>query len=140
MLSRTAEYAIRAMLMLARMEPGRAMPAGEIADGLTVPRNYLSKTLNRLARRGLLVSVRGPRGGFRLARPASEIAIVEVVAEFDDLVPSGQCVMGGRPCDPADPCRAHDRWKQWSESVSRMMADTTVADFMSDTRAEDEAA
>lgn len=131
MLSRTAEYAIRATLALAGLPQGTAKPASELASELGVPRNYLSKTLNRLAKRGVLVSVRGPGGGFRLARDAASIAVSEVVAEFDDLEPSGQCLMGGRACDQEHPCTAHERWKTWSESMARMMDSTTMADFMS---------
>lgn len=141
MLSRTAEYAIRATLALAALPDGQARPAGELAEELGVPRNYLSKVLNRLAKRGLLVSVRGPGGGFRLARSAEGISMAEVVAEFDDLTPSGKCLMGGRRCDPADPCVAHERWKLWSESLSRLMDATTVADFVAGgSAASDEAA
>jgi Rrf2 family iron-sulfur cluster assembly transcriptional regulator len=127
--SRTAEYAIRAVLALAGLASGEARTAAELAEELGVPKNYLSKTLNRLARCGLLTSVRGPRGGFRLARPASEIPMAEIVAEFDDSSPSGRCVMGGRQCDGRDPCVAHEQWKQWSESMARLMGDTTVAEF-----------
>jgi Rrf2 family protein len=131
MLSRTAEYAVRAVLALAGTEDGRSRPANEIADELGVPRNYLSKVLNRLAKRGLLVSERGPRGGFRLAQPGSAIVLADVVAEFDDPSPSGRCVLGGRTCDPARPCGAHERWNEWSQSMARQMGDTTVADFVS---------
>jgi Rrf2 family iron-sulfur cluster assembly transcriptional regulator len=111
------------------MASGEARTAAELAGELGVPRNYLSKTLNRLARRGLLTSVRGPRGGFRLAHSASEITMAEIVAEFDDSSPSGRCVMGGRDCDRRDPCVAHEQWQQWSESMARLMGDTTVAEF-----------
>jgi DNA-binding IscR family transcriptional regulator len=55
--------------------------------------------------------------------------MAEIVAEFDDSSPSGRCVMGGRQCDGRDPCVAHEQWKQWSESMARLMGDTTVAEF-----------
>lgn len=129
MLSRTGEYALRAVLLLARRATDRAVPADAIARELDVPRNYLSKTLNRLVRRGVLRSGRGPRGGFRLARPAAELAVAEVVAEFEGQDPAGRCVMGGRACDPEDPCVAHESWQKWSTQLTRWLDGTTVADL-----------
>jgi Rrf2 family protein len=130
MLSRTGEYALRAVLLLARRGTGRATPADVIADELDVPRNYLSKTLNRLVRRGVLVSGRGPHGGFRLARRAEDLPVADVVAEFEDRGAEGKCPMGGRTCDPERPCAAHDQWQAWSSQRSRWLDGTTVADLL----------
>ena len=67
MLSQTAEYALRTVLYLADRGDGPSASADELARVLGVPRNYLSKTLHRLAREGILASARGRGGGFRLA-------------------------------------------------------------------------
>lgn len=130
MLSRTGEYALRAVLLLAGRETDRAMPADAIADELDVPRNYLSKTLNRLVRRGVLRSGRGPRGGFRLACSPEELAVADVVAEFEERGSEWKCLMGGRACDPERPCAAHEQWKTWSRPLSQWMDGTTVADLL----------
>ena len=68
MLSRTSQYALRAILYLADQPVERSVRAIDVAENLDVPANYLSKILHTLARSGLLISERGPRGGFRLAR------------------------------------------------------------------------
>jgi Rrf2 family protein len=130
MLSRTGEYALSAVLLLARRGTDRATPADVIADELDVPRNYLSKTLNRLVRRGVLISGRGPRGGFRLARRADDLPVADVVAEFEDRGLEGKCLMGGRACDPERPCSAHEQWKAWSARRSEWLDGTTVADLL----------
>ena len=65
MLSQTSEHAIRAVLFLAQQH-GEPVSADRVAGALGAPANYLGKTLNMLARRGLLASSRGPAGGFRL--------------------------------------------------------------------------
>jgi Rrf2 family iron-sulfur cluster assembly transcriptional regulator len=96
-----------------------------------VPRNYLSKTLHRLAKRGVLVSERGPRGGFRLAKPAGALPVREVVSEFEEIRPSGRCLMGGL-CDPLNPCVAHERWRWWTAEMTQMLDRTTVADFIAE--------
>ncbi|HEX8906653.1 MAG TPA: Rrf2 family transcriptional regulator, partial [Longimicrobiaceae bacterium] len=69
MLSKTAEYALRALLVLARRgaRGGAAVRAEEIADAVGAPRNYMSKTLHALAKQGFVASARGPLGGFTLA-------------------------------------------------------------------------
>ena len=69
MLSKTSEYALRAVLFLARESRDIPVPAGDIATGLDVPANYLSKILHTLSRAGVVSSERGPGGGYRLARP-----------------------------------------------------------------------
>lgn len=130
MLSRTGEYALRAVLLLARRSADGPVKADVIATELGLPRNYLSKTLHRLVRRGVLESERGPRGGFRLARPASVLAVSEVVAEFEAVRLSGRCVMWGRACESTEPCGAHERWRLWTGEWARLLGGTTVADLL----------
>ncbi|MEO8624471.1 MAG: Rrf2 family transcriptional regulator [bacterium] len=113
MLSRTAEYAVRAVIVLARHHGERAVSAEEIASILGAPRNYLSKTLNALARRGILTSARGPGGGFSLAIAPENLTIADVIDVFADSKPEGmRCLLADVPCDPAHPCSAHTRWTQ----------------------------
>lgn len=130
MLSRTGGYALRAVMLLAERNGGRALPASEIATVLGVPRNYLSKTLQRLVKRGVLRSVRGPGGGFVLARDASKLPISAVVSEFGEVETGGQCVLGDEGCDAQHPCAAHARWQQWSQDMSRLLEDTTVGELV----------
>src|SRR6476659_8558089 len=105
MLSQTSEHAIRALLFLAQRPAGEAVPATRIATALGAPANYLAKTLNALARTGMVASTRGPFGGFRLARPADRITLAEVDDSFGELRPAATCLLGGRPCDACAPCR-----------------------------------
>jgi Rrf2 family iron-sulfur cluster assembly transcriptional regulator len=130
MLSQTSAYALRAVLHLAdHAGPGgRAVPVGEIAQALDVPRNYLSKTLHQLARAGVVASTFGPGGGFRLARPAAELTLERVVAPFDAAT-ERHCLLGRARCADADPCPAHHRWKSISEQIRHFFAATTVADL-----------
>jgi Rrf2 family transcriptional regulator, iron-sulfur cluster assembly transcription factor len=130
MLSRTGEYALRAVLLLARQQDGSAMSADAIAGELGLPRNYLSKVLHRLARQGVLFSVRGPGGGFRLTVDPAHLAVSDVVADFEDRSSDGRCMMGDRPCNPDTPCSMHVRWSRWSNEMTRLMEGTTVADFL----------
>lgn len=130
-LSRTAEYALRAVLHLAQHEGDVPVRVGDIAEALSVPRNYLSKILHELGRAGVLTSVRGPKGGFRLGWPASSLSLEDVVCRFDLLDDGTACVLG-QPggCSDEDPCAAHDRWRDLSGRLTAFFRETTVAELL----------
>ena len=133
MLSATAEYALRAILTLARGASADtdvgAMRADAIADAIGAPRNYLAKTLNVLAKAGLLVSTRGPLGGFALAVAPETLTIARIVDLFDEPQRIPICLLGARPCSAAAPCRAHRRWTEITAARRLPFASTTVADL-----------
>jgi len=130
MLSSTSDYALRAILVLAQAEPGRPMRADEIARATGAPANYLAKTLNALAKAGIVTSARGPLGGFTLAVAADELTIARIVDCFDEPRPSTQCLLGTGPCDGRHPCLAHARWTAVQQTRRAALADTTVADLV----------
>ncbi len=130
LLSQTSRYALRAAAYLGEcFAEDRSVPVGEIADAVAVPRNYLSKTLHLLARQGILVSERGPKGGFRLARAPRTIRLVEVVAPLEPAFTERSCLLGRPSCSDADPCAAHDRWRHLTEEVSDFLQSTSLADL-----------
>lgn len=129
MLSCTSDYALRAVLVLAR-EQGRSMRADEIADSTGAPRNYLSKTLNALAKAGVLTSSRGPLGGFSLAVAPESLTIARVIDCFETRKPRTQCLLGGGLCDPAHPCSAHSVWTSITTTRREPLVSTTVADLI----------
>ena len=128
-LNHTAEYALRAVLMIAAEPEGGAVPAVRLSRGLRLPQNYLSKTLHQLARAGVLESTRGKSGGFRLARSADRIRLLEVVQPFSDMTGERTCLMGRAECSDRNACSAHLRWKRVSETLAEFFRETTVADL-----------
>jgi Rrf2 family protein len=130
MVSLTADYALRAMLLLAKPETTRALRADEIADATGAPRNYMAKVLNAIAKAGLVTSARGPTGGFTLAVPAGEISLGRVIELFDTVQLNSRCMLGSGPCDPAHPCRAHDAWQAVNSARRSPFAHTTIADLL----------
>jgi Rrf2 family protein len=78
-LSHTSDYALRAVLVIAREYQRRPLRADEIAASTGAPRNYLAKTLNALAKAGVLTSARGPQGGFTLAIAPDSLTIAQVI-------------------------------------------------------------
>lgn len=132
MLSSTSEYALRAILVLARAPEGRSLRADEVATATASPRNYMAKTLGALAKAGLITSARGPQGGYALARDPASLTIAQVVDCFDLLRPQRRCMLGTGPCDPERPCTAHLRWTAIAAAHRALFSTTTVADLLAD--------
>lgn len=130
-LSQTAEYALRAVLYMAEHGDAEPYRVTTLAEALRIPQNYLSKTMHLLARAGILTSARGKHGGFRLARPAAQIPLLEVIRPFDQLEARRQCLLGRPSCSDATPCAAHARWKQVADTTTAFFRDTTVAEIIS---------
>ncbi len=129
-LSQTSEYALRAVLHMAEVAQGRAVPANEMADVLDVPRNYLSKVLDHLRQRGILTATRGPGGGFRLAHDATEITLADVIEPHDPVSVERACLLGRPQCLDTNPCAAHEQWRAVGATLTRFFHETTIAALM----------
>ena len=127
-LNQSANYALRAVLYIARHEG--AQTADIMADKLGVPRNYLGKILHLLVRANVLASTRGPRGGFVLADTPEATSLETVIAPFHNVTEPPVCLLGNRLCDHRDPCAAHDRWEQMAEPFRKFFEETTVANMI----------
>jgi Rrf2 family transcriptional regulator, iron-sulfur cluster assembly transcription factor len=125
-LNQSAQYALQAVVQLARLSPGASQRAAELAATLDVPANYLSKVLHQLASAGVLLSRRGRDGGFALAVPPSELRLSDVVGPFDDVEQYRECVLGRPSCNARDACAAHHGWKPIASSMSRFLNETSV--------------
>lgn len=93
MLPKTAEYALRAVVWLAR-EPGRVASADQLAEATKVPRRYLHKVLQDLVRGGMLGSQSGPKGGYVLAVRPNSLTILDVVNAIAPLERIRTCPLG----------------------------------------------
>jgi Rrf2 family protein len=93
MLSKTAEYALRAAVWLAQ-QPGEPASADQLAEVTKVPRRYLHKVLQDLVRGALLRSQPGPGGGYSLAKPPEKITILDVVNATAPLERIKHCPLG----------------------------------------------
>ncbi len=127
MLNQSAEYALRAVALIARRHREAPSRAKDLAQELGVPANYLSKILHQLASAGVLVSRRGRQGGFLLATPASRLRLTTVVAPFEDLSQYRACLLGRPTCSARGACAAHREWKPIATAVLRFLQRTSVA-------------
>jgi Rrf2 family protein len=130
-LSRTVAYAIGATLQLASDNPDCPISANSLANGGTAPKRFLLHILRSLVTHGVLVSSRGAEGGYCLARPPSEITLLEIIEAFDSSVSASV------PEVPAIDTEIHDRLCQSleaaSESARRELQKLTLADLLAAT-------
>lgn len=131
-LPQTAEYALRATLHIASRHP-ESVRVTELSAAVNAPANYLSKTLNHLARAGVLASTRGPAGGFRLRREPSRVSLAQVVDVFVGGAPR-RCLIGHGPCGDNPHCTVHERWKPLARELDDFFRRTTLADVVGDAR------
>ena len=127
--SRSVEYGLRALTHLAALPGGARKMAREIAAEENTPLFYLAKTLQQLARRGILHAVKGPSGGFSLNRPPHKISVMDVVEALDGSDAFERCAVGLSECDDKTPCPLHDRFKPLRQSIVRYLTYTTLADL-----------
>lgn len=132
MISATAEHALRAILLLARYNAPTALSADAIADELGAPRNYLAKTLNALAKAGIVKSSRGAAGGFSLSVAPEDLSLERIMAPFADHTRQRACLLRNQPCDPANPCALHPHWNKVMEFEKEHFRKTTLADLLAE--------
>jgi Rrf2 family protein len=136
-LPESTEWCLHAVASLAQLSPGGTASAAQLAEHYDVPAAYLAKQLQALVRAGVLTAATGPRGGFRLGRPAERITLLEVVEAVDGASPFYTCNeirQHGRGAVPAEECRracgiavrmaeAQAAWRQ-------SLAAVTIADIV----------
>jgi Rrf2 family transcriptional regulator, iron-sulfur cluster assembly transcription factor len=130
MLSTTFSYALRAVLLLARDRDRGPLSAEEIAEATGAPANYMAKTLNALAKKGFLVSTRGPAGGFSLAVLPENIPLSQLVDCFEERPLNQRCLLGNGACNSTRPCTAHHAWSAVQSARRAPLDSTTVASLL----------
>jgi Rrf2 family protein len=124
--SRQCEYALQAVLYIARKPSGSMTTAKELTKKLRIPYHFIGKILQSLARKGLLLSHRGPKGGFGLAHPVGEITLYHVVDAIDGSSFTERCVLGFPECSGKNPCPLHNTWGDLRESIYRMLVTKSI--------------
>ena len=127
--SRPCEYALRALTYITTNIDMELIRAQEIAEAECLPAPFLAKLLQQLARSGILVSVKGPKGGFGLARPPKEISLMEVVFAVDGEDGFTRCAVGLAECSDDATCPLHDTWKPLKEEILDYMSSRSLADL-----------
>ncbi len=128
LLSRACEYGLRAAIYVAHREGDSFVPIREISSELDISFHFLTKVLQQLNEARIVESYRGPRGGVRLSRSASEITLKEIVTAIDGPALFTECVLGLPGCGDQAPCPLHADWSRQRERLDRMLNRTTLAE------------
>jgi Rrf2 family protein len=126
-LSRETEYGLKAMIYLAQRPPATVLTLHQIAEAKGLPVGFLAKTLQKLARRGVLQSFRGRQRGYCLARAPSQIRLREVLEAIEGANLTERCIFWGRRCGEAHPCILHSGWLEVRPSLTAFFDATTLA-------------
>lgn len=125
--SKSCQYALQAMLFLASQPQDEPILLRDISAGLKIPPHFLSKILQTLGRSGLVVSFKGMKGGFQLARPATDIFLLNIVRATDGEKSLDNCVLGFPGCGEENPCPVHPMWKRAKQIVLDMLEKKNIA-------------
>jgi FeS assembly SUF system regulator len=127
-LSKLTDYAV---VVLVRLAPGdRVQTSPGIAAATGIPEPTVAKVLKALAGRGLVASLRGARGGYRLMRPLSAIPIADVIKAIDGPITLTACVDGGNSgCEALDLCPMRGRWDPVNDAIQNALSSITLADM-----------
>src|SRR3970040_690902 len=108
--SKQCEYALEAVTYLALKRDGEMTSIRELTKKLRIPYHFLGKILQDLTYKGLLVSQKGPTGGFRLGTPAENITLLHIVEAIDGVEFKHNCILGFSECSGERPCSIHENW------------------------------
>ncbi len=115
-LTAKGRYAVTAMLDVALHSQQNPVPLADISERQGISLSYLEQLFSRLRKNGLVDSARGPGGGYRLSRAASEINVADVITAVDEKVDAMRCEGKGN-CQGDGPCLTHDLWCDLSEQI-----------------------
>ncbi|MHB8116494.1 MAG: Rrf2 family transcriptional regulator [Acidithiobacillus ferrivorans] len=131
-LTTKGRYAVTAMLDLALNQRGSVVTVADIAQRQQISVAYLEQLFGRLRRYGLVESVRGPGGGYRLAMPDSEIPLTHIVEAVNESISTTQC--GGDPqqCCKGDgqQCLTHDLWEELGDRIAQFLGEITLGQLV----------
>ncbi|UCG75179.1 MAG: Rrf2 family transcriptional regulator [Gemmatimonadota bacterium] len=131
-LTRESEYALIGLAALAGRPPGVEEPLATIAESHGIPREFLSKIFQKLARHGLLISGRGRGRGYALARRPEEISMCDVLEAVEGPEKLQECILWHEHCADDDPCPLHHCLKEIRPALLDLLKDVTLADYVAD--------
>lgn len=128
-LTSKGRYAVTAMLDVAMHSRKGPVPLADISERQEISLSYLEQLFSRLRREKLVQSVRGPGGGYKLGRNASEIAVGQVIRAVDECVDATRC-LGQADCQGGERCLTHSLWQGLSERINHFLDGISLGELM----------
>ncbi|MGB7875489.1 MAG: Rrf2 family transcriptional regulator [Anaerolineales bacterium] len=123
-ITRQADYAVRAVLYLARLEPNQRAATSLVAQEQHIPPSFLAKIISQLSIAGLLHTSRGARGGVTLAREPKGITLLEVIESIDGPIMLNECVSDNSICTFDEDCPLRPVWCEAQEDLVNRLKST----------------
>jgi Rrf2 family iron-sulfur cluster assembly transcriptional regulator len=132
-LTTKGRFAVTAMLDLALHEVDRPVTLAGISERQDISLSYLEQLFSRLRRNGLVKSVRGPGGGYRIAMPLQAISISDIITAVDEQIDATQC--GGQEnCQGEKRCMTHELWTSLNFKILEYLSGVSLADLVASQR------
>ena len=128
-LTTKGRFAVTAMLDLAIDESGKPVTLAGISERQSISLSYLEQLFSRLRRSGLVKSVRGPGGGYRIAKPLAEISVSEIISAVDELIDATQCG-GHENCRDERRCMTHNLWSSLNVKILEYLSGVSLNDLV----------
>ncbi len=129
-ITRQADYAVRAVLYLAKLGPNSRASTAQIAKEQLIPTTFLAKIVSQLAAVGVVRATRGARGGVTLARPAADISLLEIVETIDGPMALNECVIEPDRCPMSTACPVRTVWCDAQVKLATQLAQTNFAQLI----------
>jgi len=129
-ITRAGEYGVLGLMHLARLNPGERVMIDDVSRAEKIPRSFLSKIFQNLAKAGLIRSNRGTGGGFSLVKEPSQISILEVIEAIEGKIIFQRCQQLKPECDHAAGCALCGLFEQAQDGVKDVLLRTTLVDLI----------
>jgi Rrf2 family transcriptional regulator, iron-sulfur cluster assembly transcription factor len=127
--SKKCELGLQATLFLSTQEEMSFFNAGDISEKLKVPKEFVSKVLQHLTKKGIVGSKKGKSGGFYLAKSPNDIKLIDIVEAIDGRDAFSTCVLGFTGCSPDNPCPVHEKWGKIRTEALQMLSHQTLQEL-----------
>jgi len=131
MITRETDYAIRALLCLARRAPGEVISASVMAEEMEIPYRFLRRIVLKLSEEGFVTTLRGKYGGMRLAKAPATITLLEVMRAADpDAITLNLCLANSANCSRSASCVVHDELAEIQAQFMQRLSAVTLATLL----------
>src|SRR4030095_11297618 len=128
--SKSFGYAVRGVLYVALTSNDKKTQLEEIAIKLAVPRYFLGKIMKKLVKGGILISAKGPNGGFCINTGTLSTSLMDIALLIDGKNRFNQCVLHFRVCNAERPCPLHKKMENYRKGIDAIITDTTIGDII----------
>ncbi len=129
LVTRKTDYAVRCILYLAQANEQIANVT-EVSRQMHIPKTFLAKIFQKLTKAGLVESIRGMNGGFRLSKNPADVSLLDIMEAIQGPVCVNVCAVNSKKCSRSSSCSVHPFWVKLRQDMNRQMQEQTIAQLM----------